>query len=84
MFEIGTGEVIILLFVVLIFLGPKRIPDVARMLGRALREFHRAKDEIKEGILRESRADEISEIKKAFQFHEEGNPEKDTPPPKEP
>ncbi|MFM2206962.1 MAG: hypothetical protein RL213_937 [Bacteroidota bacterium] len=41
---IGTGEVIILLVVILLFFGAKRIPDLARGLGKGVREFKDAKN----------------------------------------
>lgn len=54
MFDIGWGEWIVILFVVLLVVGPKKIPVVARNFGRALRGFqHGMKeftDEIKKDI----------------------------------
>lgn len=44
-------ELLILLFVVLLFFGPKRLPDAGRGLGKGLREFKNAitgKDDSKE------------------------------------
>ena len=43
---IGTQELIIILLVVLLLFGARRIPDIARALGRASHEFKKAKDEI--------------------------------------
>jgi Tat protein translocase TatB subunit len=42
MFGIGFQELLVILAVALIVLGPKRIPEVARSLGRGLAEFRRA------------------------------------------
>ena len=53
MFGIGTQELIIILLVALIFLGPKRIPEIAKSLGKALREFRRASSELKDEIEKE-------------------------------
>lgn len=50
MFGLGTSELIIILLVALIVLGPKEIPKVARTLGRGLRELERAKDDLKKNI----------------------------------
>ena len=50
MFGIGTSEILIILLIALLVLGPKEIPKIARTLGRGLREIERAKDELKESI----------------------------------
>ena len=50
MFGIGTSEILIILLIALLVLGPKEIPKIARMLGRGLREIERAKDELKKSI----------------------------------
>ena len=38
-FGIGVTELVILLVVLLIFFGPKRLPEMGRSLGRGMREF---------------------------------------------
>ena len=50
MLGIGTSEILIILLIALLVLGPKEIPKIARTLGRGLREIERAKDELKESI----------------------------------
>jgi sec-independent protein translocase protein TatA len=51
---LGGTEIVLILAVVLIFFGPKKIPELARGLGRGIREFKDAtkeiKDEIDEGL----------------------------------
>jgi len=42
MFGIGIPELLLILVVALIVLGPKRLPDVARTLGKGLAEFRKA------------------------------------------
>jgi sec-independent protein translocase protein TatA len=37
--NIGAGEIIIVLVIVLLIFGPKRLPDLGRSLGRGMREF---------------------------------------------
>jgi sec-independent protein translocase protein TatB len=71
MFGIGMPELILIAVVALIVLGPKKLPDLAKSLGRAVREFQKATTELKETFQVDS---EISEAKKAFnQFHTEVN-----------
>ncbi|NJD61758.1 MAG: twin-arginine translocase TatA/TatE family subunit [Deltaproteobacteria bacterium] len=50
MFGIGFQEMILILVVVLIFFGPKRLPDLAKSLGKGLAEFKKASEEVKKGI----------------------------------
>jgi sec-independent protein translocase protein TatB len=71
MFGIGMPELILIAVVALIVLGPKKLPDLAKSLGRALREFRKATSELKETLQVDS---EFSEVKKAFtDFHADVN-----------
>jgi Tat protein translocase TatB subunit len=50
MFGIGFPELIMILAVALIVLGPQRLPEVARMLGRAYAQLRRASEEFQNTI----------------------------------
>ena len=50
MLGIGMQEIIIILVVALIVIGPKKLPDLAKALGRAMGEFRRAADDLKENL----------------------------------
>jgi len=53
---VGTMELVVILVAVILF-GPKRIPEIARQIGRAMNELRRAGDELmKELTLEEGRA----------------------------
>ncbi|MCK9290278.1 MAG: Sec-independent protein translocase protein TatB [Bacteroidales bacterium] len=65
-FNIGTGELVVILLVLFVVLGPKRLPEVARTLGKTINEMKRAsagfKNEIDKEIQkieRETRMDEL-------------------------
>lgn len=47
MFDLGMQEILIVLVVALVFIGPKRLPEIARTLGRAFIELRRAGEELK-------------------------------------
>lgn len=50
MFGIGGQELFIILIIALIVLGPKKLPDLAKSLGKALGEFQRATQDLKRDI----------------------------------
>lgn len=50
MFGLGIGEIAIILFVALIFIGPKKLPELARGLGKGIREFQNAANGLKEVV----------------------------------
>lgn len=50
MFDIGFQELILILVVALMVFGPKRLPELGRALGRAMREFRRASEEFRSTV----------------------------------
>ena len=72
MFGIGFPELLLIMALALIVLGPKRLPDIARALGRGLAEFKRATDDLKQTFDAESRSQDLR--------RPPGSPGKLTPP----
>jgi sec-independent protein translocase protein TatA len=46
----GPWELILLLVIVLIIFGPGKLPDIGNAIGRGIREFRKASNEIEESI----------------------------------
>lgn len=72
MFGIGFPELLMIMAIALIVLGPKRLPDIAKALGRGLSEFKRASDELKQTFDEEVRSHDLK--------RPPGSPGKLTPP----
>lgn len=47
-FNIGPGELILVLIIALIVVGPGKLPDVGAAIGKSLREFRRAASDVSE------------------------------------
>ena len=46
MFGIGGAELLVVFVFALLFIGPKKLPELARGLGKGIREFQKAKDDL--------------------------------------
>jgi Tat protein translocase TatB subunit len=47
MFNVGPMELILILLVALVVVGPKRLPEVGRTIGKSLRELRRATEDVR-------------------------------------
>jgi len=63
MFGIGMPEMLLILAIALIVIGPKKLPDLAKSLGRAFGEFKRATSELKQSI---DIDEDLHEVKKTI------------------
>jgi|SRR3990172_184154 len=50
MFDIGLQELLLIMVIALLVFGPKRLPELGRAIGRAMREFRRASEEFRSTI----------------------------------
>ncbi len=61
MFNIGLPELLIIVAIALIVFGPNKLPELARAFGKAMREFNKATEEVKESF--EAETKELEEFK---------------------
>jgi Tat protein translocase TatB subunit len=61
MFGLGMPEILMILAIALIVIGPKKLPDLAKTLGRAMGEFKRSAQDFKRSIDVETTVNEIKE-----------------------
>ncbi len=67
-FEVGAGELLLIMIFVLIFFGSKNIPQIARGLGKGMREIKDASNSIRSEIAREAnKVNEETGIKKEIE-----------------
>lgn len=66
MFGLGVTEILLIAAIALIFIGPQKLPDLARALGRGFAEFKRATDEMK-GTFAEELRNSNSEARERLQ-----------------
>jgi TatA/E family protein of Tat protein translocase len=62
--SIGPTELILIFVIALLVFGPKKLPEIGRSVGKALREFKKTSEEIKGRIEEEIEASEIKDIRK--------------------
>lgn len=62
MFGMGVPELLLIMVIALIVFGPRRLPEIGRTLGKALGEFKRATDDLKNTIEREVQVDELKQL----------------------
>ena len=61
MFNIGLPELLIIAAIALIVFGPNKLPELAKAFGRAMREFKKATEEVKESF--EAETKDLEELK---------------------
>jgi Tat protein translocase TatB subunit len=59
MFDIGLQEMLVIGVLALLVFGPSKLPELGRMVGRAMREFRRASDEFRSTVETNLRINEI-------------------------
>lgn len=60
MFGIGFQELLIIAIIALLIVGPKKLPDLAKTLGKGFSEFRRASEDITDDLKQAMQSDEES------------------------
>jgi TatA/E family protein of Tat protein translocase len=71
---LGLPELLLIFAVALIVFGPRRLPEIGRTLGKALGEFKKAGDELKNTIEREVRIEELKQLSSPQTFSTTSTP----------
>ncbi len=66
MLGIGMQEILIILVVALIVIGPKRLPDLARTLGKGFAEFRKAADDLQETVRMDLQKEKHEEFRQKY------------------
>ena len=71
-FNLGMSEIVVILVVALVFLGPKKLPELASGIGKMIRELRKATSDIKNEIeLDEMIRKPVEELREAMTLHPE-------------
>ena len=62
MFGLGMPEILMILAIALIVIGPKKLPDLAKTLGRAMGEFKRSAQDFKQSLDVETTVKDMTDI----------------------
>jgi len=70
--NLGLPEMMVIMAIALLVFGPKKLPEIGRSIGKAMREFRKSTEEIKQRFEDEVRADEFKSIQDDIKGIEKG------------
>jgi len=81
MFDIGGPEVMLILFIFLLLFGANKMPELARGIGKSIREFKKAASGVEEEVRRAMEEEPVKPAAKPAGVIQQAAPEKPSPPP---
>jgi sec-independent protein translocase protein TatA len=79
--NLGAPEILVILLVALIFLGPQRLPEVGRQIGGALRELRKVQTDVRSQLDQALHSDEEPTPAPTAETPEPGGRDDNAPPP---
>jgi TatA/E family protein of Tat protein translocase len=64
--SLGGAEIVMVLLLALLLFGPRKIPQIGRMIGKALSEFRKATNDFKMNLEREVDLSEVKEVREGL------------------
>ncbi len=61
--NLGFPELVVLFILALLLFGPKKLPELGKSIGKAITEFKKATNEVKEGLEKEVEEDKVDKTK---------------------
>lgn len=58
MFRLGMGELIVILLIILLLFGAKKLPEISKALGKSIKQFKKGAKDIKEDIEETTKEDQ--------------------------
>jgi sec-independent protein translocase protein TatA len=80
MFDIGGPEALLILFIFLLLFGANKMPELARGLGKSIREFKKAASGVESEVRRAMEEEPVAPAKKPAGTIQQGTPEKTAAP----
>ena len=77
MFNIGFPELLLILAVALLVVGPSKLPELARSIGKAFGQFKRVADDVRDTIDQEAAEEKIEEIEEKKEEKKEIPPQRE-------
>jgi len=71
MFNVGMPELIFVFVIALLIFGPRKLPEIGRMFGKAMREFKKSADDFKEAINQQPPEEIVKEVEEKLKANEE-------------